>query len=377
MRIGITGAFGFLGANLVVHLLDSTPSGTRLVAFSARSARNPLFDPSRVTTVPLDILDGEGLRAATRGVDVLFHVAGRVSYARRDTKRTWDVNVLGARNVFEAVLANQVPRLVYVSSINVLGAAARGRDGRAARPVDETNDVYDPAAGNPNSFRSAAEALAAVDSSARGDYSFLQRVRVAYFDSKLAAMELARSFHRERGLPVVSVLPGTAIGPGDTHYEISQLIDRIFTNRLAATFPGGTSFVDSRDCAEGIALAWRKGRAGEAYIISGADADNLSYRQFMRRAAGVAAGLGRRVRRDFLVMPRAASLPAAALIETVAPRSPLASSLGTALVRSGCMVHAFTSGKAGRELGYSPRRTLETGIADCWQFLQDLRQARP
>jgi dihydroflavonol-4-reductase len=375
VRIGVTGAFGFLGASLVARLLDSMPRGATVVAFSSRTARNPLFDPARLTVAPLDVLDADGVQTATRGLDALFHFAGRVSYARHDRRATWDVNVRGARNVFEAVLANRIPRLVYVSSINVLGAVARGPAGGTSRLADETNDVYDPAVGNPNSFRSAGEALAAVDSSVRGDYGFLRGVRVAYFDSKLAGMELARRLHRERGLPVVSVLPGTAVGPGDIHYDISELIDRVFTNRLAATFPGGTSFVDSRDCAEGISLAWQKGRPGESYVISGADADNLSYRDFMRRAAAVAAGLGRRVRQDFLVMPPPAGIAVAALLEAVVPRSRLAASLGTALVRSGSMVHAFTSAKARRELGYVPRRALEQGIADCWRFLQDIRRA--
>jgi nucleoside-diphosphate-sugar epimerase len=369
MRIGVTGAFGFLGANLVANLMARGPSAGEVVAFSSRTARNPLFDPALTTAVRLDVLDRDDVRSKTRGLDALFHFAGKVSFAAREKQATWDVNVLGARNVFEAALENRISRLVYVSSITTLGACIPGRS-----IADETNDVYATAARNPNSFRSADEALAAVDSSAAGDYRFLEKVRIAYYDSKLAARELARNWHRERGLPVVLVMPGTAVGPGDVHYDISELVDRVFTNRLAVTIPGASSFVDSRDFAEGASLAWRKGGTGESYIISGRDEDNLSYRDFMRLAARVARSQGRKVRGDFVVMPRWLSLMAARLLEATAPGSKLGSTLGTALILSGSMVHRFSSAKAREELGYAPRRTLEQSIADCYEFLCAARE---
>jgi nucleoside-diphosphate-sugar epimerase len=369
MRIGVTGAFGFLGANLVSSLIAREPLIGEIVAFSSRKSRNPLFDPALTTVVPLDVLDGEDVQRKTRGLDALFHFAGKVSFARRERRATWDVNVLGARNVFEAALENRIFRVVYVSSINVLGACSADR-----LIADESNDVYAPEARNPNSFHSSRQALAAVDSSAAGNYSFLEKVRVAYFDSKLASFELARRYHRERGLPVVIVMPGTAVGPGDIHYDISELIERVFTNRLAATFPGASSFVHSKDFAEGASLAWQKGRTGESYIISGRDEDNLSYRDFMRLAAGVARDQGRKVREDFVVMPRWLSLTAARLLEAAAPGSKLGSTLGTALILSGSMVHRFSSAKARGELGYAPRRTLEQSIADCYEFLCAARE---
>ncbi len=371
MKIGVTGAFGFLGANLVNNLLARAPAVGKVIAFGSRTASNPLFDPSRTATVRMDVLDGDDVRRKTRGLDALFHFAGKVSFAAREKRATWDVNVLGARNIFEAAIENRIGRVLYVSSINVLGACAPGRP-----LADEANDVYSPEARNPNSFGSAEEALAAVGSSAAGDYGFLGRVRVAYFDSKLAATELARRWHRDRGLPVVIVMPGTAVGPGDIHYDISELVDRVFTNRLAATFPGGTSFVDSRDFAEGAALAWLKGRTGESYVLSGRDEDNLSYGDFMRRVAAVARQQGRKVREDFLVVPRWLGMSAAAILEAAAPGSKLGSILGTAFILSGSMVHSFSSAKARKELGYAPRRALEQSIADCHAFLTALRARR-
>jgi len=367
MRIGVTGAFGFLGANFVAHLLAQRPAAADIVAFFSRTRENPLFDPTLTTRIPLDVRAADEVREKTRGLDALVHFAGSVDLARRRKREVWDVNVLGSRNVFEAALANGIRRLLYISSINVLGACRSG-----TQIADESNDVYAPDARNPNSFRSPQEALAAVRSSSKGDYAFLRKVRVAYFDSKLAGYELAREYHRTRGLPVVIVLPGTAVGAGDIHYELSELIDRVYSNRLAATFPGGTSFVDAEDFARGAALALEKGTDGESYIVSGRDEDNLSYRQFMRLAAATARAGGRKVRTDFAVVPRWLSLPAAAVMEGFLPHP----SITTALVRAGAMTHSFTSRKSLGQLGYSPARQLEQGIAQCHDFLEKRRGPR-
>lgn len=368
MRIGVAGAFGFLGANLVAELLAEN-SGDEIVAFSSRTAANPLFDSRRVTRVSLDVLDPAEVRRKTAGLDVLFHFAGKVSFARREKRTTWDVNVLGSRNIFEAVLANGIRRFVYASSINVLGAP---RDPRGL--ADETNDPYDPASRHPTAFRGAAEALEAVEASARGDYRFLARVRVAYFDSKLAAHELARHLHRARGLPVILVLPGTAVGAGDMHYAISGLVDRIYGGRIAFTLPGATSFVDAVEAARGAILALKRGKSGDSYILSGRDEENLSYREFMHLVAATArAQEGRRVRTQFLPIPAWLALPAAALAETF-DRSP---SLTAGLVVSGSQRHRCSSEKARRELGWRLERRLKDGIADCWRFLKLTSRSAP
>ncbi len=367
MRVGVTGAFGFLGATVVARLLERG-AGEEIVAFSSRTSANPVFDPARVCREPLDVLDARDVLAKTAGLDALFHFAGKVSYARREKRATWDANVLGSRNVFQAVVANRIPRLLYASSINVLGAPEAGR-----RSADETGSPWRPGSRHPTGFRSAADALEAVEASAAGDYRFLRRVRLAYFDSKLAAFELARQWHATRGLPVVSVLPGTVVGAGDVHYAISGLVDRVFRNRLALTLPGATSFVDAVDFGRGVLLAWERGRIGESYVLSGRDEDNLSYREFMRLAAEVGRSFGRKTRRDFLVAPAWLAAAVAGVAETFAPSA----SLTSALVRSGSEGHRFSSAKACRELGWRHERTLADGIADCWRSLCETRGYPP
>lgn len=358
MTIGITGAAGFLGANVLAHLAG-LPGRHRLVPFYARTSTNPLTEHLHPAYEHLDVTSREETLRRTRHLDLLIHVAGRVDFARRSARRTWEVNVLGTLNVLEAARENGIGRVVCVSSICVLGPAPSG--GRAA---DERNPRYG-VPGNPISFASADEALAAVRASREGDWSFLRRVRVPYFDAKLAAWELAQDHRRRHGLPVVCVFPGTAVGAGDTARAIGGLVQRVCENRLAVTLPGASSFVAAGDAARGIWLAGRAGRPGASYIVTGRDRDNLSYADFMALVARVAAQrFGRRCRQRFLVAPAGPTRAAARLVEALLPAAPVSEGL----VLSGSVVHRFTSRKAGREIGYRPLVSLEDAIADCIAF---------
>jgi dihydroflavonol-4-reductase len=359
MTIGVTGAAGFLGANVLEHLAGLPGRPVRIVPFYSRRSANPLTDHLHPDYEQLDVTSpGEVLRK-TRHLDILLHVAGRVDFARRSARRSWEVNVLGTRNVLEAAIANGIRKVVCVSSICVLGPAPSG-----GRLAGERNPRYG-VPGNPVSFGSPAEALAAVQSSLSGDWSFLRRVRVPYFDEKLAAWELAQEYHRRSGVPVVCVFPGTAVGAGDTGMAIGGLVQRVYAGQLAFSLPGATSFVAAADAARGIWLAARAARPGASYIISGRDRDNLAYAEFMALVAGVARErFGRRCRRRFLVPPAGPARAAARVAEVVAPGA----QLSEGLVLSGSVVHRFSSRKAGREIGYRPLVRLEDAVEDCVAF---------
>jgi dihydroflavonol-4-reductase len=312
------------------------------------------------------------------GLDAIAHFAGRVDYSVRAKRAVWDANVLGTKRVLDAAAAAGIGRILYISSICVLGAKARGEPGL----LDESGSPY-AKTGSLNSFASPSEALDAVDRSSRGDYSFLREVRIAYFDSKLAAWELAKAYARERGLDIVTVFPGTAVGPGDLHYAISRLVDGVWDGKLGFNLEGATSFVDSRDFARGAVLAMAKGRGGEGYVITGRDEDNLSYGEFMSLVAGVARVA--RVARENGGQPRARvprarvprevpggiALAVAAVAELVVPGA----GLSRALLLSGTVRNVCSSAKARAELGYEPGPGLESAILECRRFSEALREA--
>jgi dihydroflavonol-4-reductase len=353
VTIGVTGAAGFLGAVLVRHLHGSGPPGGRLRLFCGRRAANPLTEDLGLEYEPLDVTAREEVFCAMRGVDLLVHLAGAVDYSRRGKRHTWDVNVLGTRNVLDAARANGVGKVVCVSSISVLGVAEPG-----LAMADESNDRY--ATGrNPVSFASADAALEAVEASLRGDYRFLDRVRVPYFDSKLASFELAMRAATRDAAPVVLALPGTAVGAGDTGAGMGALVKRVCEGSLLFTLPGGTSFVSAPDVARGLALALQRGRPGQAYILSGTAEDNLSYADFMGLVARVAAeDFGIRCRQRFVAVPAPLARAAARISESLAPSGALTEGLAL----SGSVTHRFGSAKAARELDYEPAVPLRESV---------------
>jgi nucleoside-diphosphate-sugar epimerase len=359
MRIGITGSVGFLGANLLKTLYRHRSAGDQIVCFFSRRRTNPLTRELDLTYRHLDITSREEVLEKTRNLDLLFHMAGAVDYSRKNARRTWDVNVLGTKNIFEGVMQNQIRRLVYASSINVLGPV-----GRDCAPGAESNRIYGTP-GNPISFGDRAAALAAVEASIKGDYRFLRRSTVVYFDSKLAAYELAREYHRNFDLPVIPVLPGTAVGAGDIGLSITRLVVGTFRGKLRLTLPGGTSFVSAVDAAEGIRLASVHGRPGETYIITGGPQDNLSYGDFMKLVAEVARRhYNQRVPNRFFALPASLCSPLATIFRFLPVEGPLSE----ALIRSGAVTHRFSSNRAADELGYRPRISLEEAIRSCLDF---------
>src|SRR2546430_5786364 len=95
--------------------------------------RLPLREPSKPDT--LAGLDGDGVRADThdrrslrralKGVDRVFHVAGRTSL-RASPARLYRINVDGTRTVLEECLRAGVKRVVYTSSVAAVGPALPG-----------------------------------------------------------------------------------------------------------------------------------------------------------------------------------------------------------------------------------------------------------
>ncbi|UCF98249.1 MAG: NAD-dependent epimerase/dehydratase family protein [Spirochaetaceae bacterium] len=359
MTIGITGSIGFLGANLVKYLCDRQSGNLDMVCFYSHRRSNPLTDHLDLSYRHLDITSRDEVLEKTRDLDVLFHLAGVVDYSRKQARRTWDANVLGAKNIFDAAIQNGIQKLIYISSINVLGTVGAG-----SQLADEYNRIYE-SPGNPISFRNRTAALTAVESSTRDDYGFLRRSRVPYFDSKLAAYELAADYHRRNGLPVITVLPGTAVGRGDVGVTISQLIYLVSMNQLKFALPGSSSFVSARDVAEGIWLSYLRGQVGHSYIITGRKEDNLEYRDFMKRIAKVAAAkYGRPVSDRFFCPPSALCYLLAGVLRILG----IDSQPGEALILSGCANHRFSHKKARDELGYHPRDSIEEAIAACIDF---------
>jgi predicted dehydrogenase/nucleoside-diphosphate-sugar epimerase len=111
-RVLVTGAAGFIGRDLVAHLLAT---GHRVRAFVRPARLEELPVAERLAVVPGDIRDLDSLVAALDGVRVVAHLAARKS----DEPDSGLVNVGGAERLVEACRRRGVRRIVNVSTQSV------------------------------------------------------------------------------------------------------------------------------------------------------------------------------------------------------------------------------------------------------------------
>jgi UDP-glucose 4-epimerase len=142
MRVIVTGATGNVGTS-VLRALAADPAVDEVVAVARRTPHRPLPGAEFVAA---DVTESE-LRPIVRGADAVVHLAWLIQPGR-DELVTRRVNVDGSRRVFQAVVDERVPSLVYASSV---GAYSPG-------PKDRLVDESWPTEGIPSSFYSRHKA---------------------------------------------------------------------------------------------------------------------------------------------------------------------------------------------------------------------------
>ena len=130
-RVAVTGATGFIGAALVRHLSDR---GAPVRALS----RSPLQPSDGVEATRVSSYhDDDALVGALQGITVLVHVAAiahRAPLRGPDSGGTFAWNVTDTTALALACVRAGVRRLVYISSIGVLGSSDPGRPFTEADP---------------------------------------------------------------------------------------------------------------------------------------------------------------------------------------------------------------------------------------------------
>jgi nucleoside-diphosphate-sugar epimerase len=110
----VTGGAGFLGSNLIRHLLAR---GHAVRSFDVAPFEYPERD--RVDVVQGDIRDRDTVDRAMSGVDIVFHCAAALPLYHADEILSCAVG--GTRTVLDSALQHGVRRAVYVSSTAVYG----------------------------------------------------------------------------------------------------------------------------------------------------------------------------------------------------------------------------------------------------------------
>jgi len=378
-KILITGGTGHLGSALVHHLVQNlqlTPTNIRIF-YLADTPTKSLMDIFDLDLFPGDILRLEDVRRAGDGVDYVFHMAGSTTFDPQLKRRQWDINVEGTRHVLEAFRhSSSIKKMCYTSTVNVLGVP---------NPAGSIGNFEnsDPYSSRPrlHAFRSLEETLAFIEHVRKEHASrWEKKIKIDYFDSKLAAQELVQRYVREFGLDVVSVLPGTSFGPYDFLIGNGIYLLLIYQGQMPGALKGGISAVHVMDVAEGHCLAMEKGRRGERYIITGYPEDNLSFKDLFGIMADVLHRQfpDKKIRAPKLVVPSWAADMGAFLSERYARLVGRPSLLSRAAVRAGSMPLFFSYEKAARELGYRPKRTARQAIEDMTAYYraQNLFESR-
>jgi len=227
-KVLVTGATGFIGANVMRRLVERGEDVRVLVR--ATSKRSNLAGLPVEVAVG-DLRDADSVRRAVRGCSRVFHVAADYRFWARDPRELYESNVQGTVHVMDACLAEGVERVVYTSTVGTIGLSVH------PNPCDETTPLM---AGQLTSH---------------------------YKRSKLEAERAALAFV-ERGLPLVVVNPSAPVGPWDAKPTPTGRIIVDFANRrLPAIVDTGLNIVHVRDVAEGHLLAADRGRIGERYIL--------------------------------------------------------------------------------------------------------------
>ena len=313
MTILVTGATGFLGVSLVPRLLGDG-ARVRLLARSAVKAR-PLTDAGAEVVVG-DITDASAVEAALDGVDVVYHLAGRLLAPGVPADEYRRTHVGGTKLMLDCSRrVATVHRFVHCSTTGVLGATGE-------RPADET------AAIRPTNVYEATKA-----------------------EAELAVRDAVRD-----GFPAVIARPGLVYGPGDLHLlgffrSVLRRQFRPIGRRAVWLHP---IYID--DMVEGLVRCGEHdAAAGECFHLAGRDPVRLA-----DLAAAIARAGGTNVPAGHI------PLPAAQAVAALGDRLPASLKASAPLTRGRLdfLTHSrmYDVTKARRVLGFDAATDLQTGM---------------
>lgn len=313
LKVLVTGGTGFAGSRLVSRLVKKGEFVRVLVR------KNSNIDYLKKLDVELcigDVTDKNSIKAAIKGVDVVYHIAALFRQAKFPDRAYWQVNVQGTQNMLEAGYEEGVKRFVHCSTIGVLGHIANP-------PADETHP-YNP-----------------------GD---------VYQRSKCEGEKIALKFFRDKKFPVVITRPTAIYGPGDM--RLFKLFKYVSSGRMIILGSGNVFYhlVYVEDLARGFELCAQKENAiGQVYILGGDKYLTLNeLADFIARVLGISFSK--------IHLPVLPVKVLSILCEKACVFLRIEPPLHRRRVDFFTKSRAFNISKAKRELGYKPEFDLETGL---------------
>jgi nucleoside-diphosphate-sugar epimerase len=227
--IAVTGANGLLGSFIVRMLIQHDEP---FVAMKRKDSDISLLQDvnESITWFDADILDIVSLNEAFRNVTHVIHTAAIVSFNPRRARHVMEINVQGTRNVVNACLANNVKRIVHVSSVAALAAQ------KSQTTITEENKWVET------------------------------QHQTVYAKSKyLSELEIFRG--QEEGISSVIVNPSLILAGANWDNSSAQIFKYIW--RQSPFYSDGSiNYVDVLDVAKIIYMLLRMPVEAERYIVS-------------------------------------------------------------------------------------------------------------
>ncbi len=318
MKALVTGGTGFLGANLAAGLLQQ---GWRVRILRRRTSPLDAVKDLEVEHAIGDVNDSDSLLAAMHDIEVVFNVAAVSQYWRNHAALIYQVNVDGARQVFEAAARSGVRRVVHTSSAAAVGIIA----GRSATEADPFNQPPQ---------------------------------RFVYGHSKWLAEQVAQERVRA-GQDITMVNPTAILGARDINWISGSILREAKRGHIPVIPQGGVNFVAVQDVVAGHIAAAENGRTGERYILGG---ENLTNRQTTEMACEIVGVKPPRFTQPRWTIPIAA-LALDMLAAIVGPKLPLN---GEQMRLTGKQLY-FDSSKAQRELDL-PHTPIRQAMQECYDW---------
>lgn len=130
MKALITGGAGYLGTELAYRLAERTDVSEVVIYDNLDRGNYNLFigrrkfPQDKIRFIKGDLLDSRKLRKSLQGIDVVYHLAAKVTkpFSDHNPHLLEQVNHWGTAEVVYAVEESDVSRLIYVSSTAVYGS---------------------------------------------------------------------------------------------------------------------------------------------------------------------------------------------------------------------------------------------------------------
>ena len=325
MKTLITGATGFVGTAVLRELLKK---GHKVKALVRQSSVLDNLKNLDVETVKGDLKDRDSLKECLKDCKYLFHVAADYRLWIPKPEEIYQNNVTGTENLMEEVLNSEVEKVVYTSSVAVLGKPINGEVANEKTPVDVSQMI--------------------------GHYK----------KSKFLAEEKVKELYKTKKLPVVIVNPAAPVGPRDIKpTPTGKMILDAAMKKIPAYLDTGLNIVHVKDVAKGHLQAFKRGKLGERYILGG---ENLTFKEILEIISSLCGHSPPKIR-----LPKKPLYPIGYLFEIFARLFNLKNPMLTVdMIRMAEKKMFFSSEKAKKELNYK-YKSAKNALKDAIQWFID------